>query len=86
MLKKRRVSPSQNLLLIPISYHSESFAMREKGVNRLVPGPGYKVNALKHPNQAPKVFGESLQKSAAWRCPDGIQRFFCWPILAISGQ
>ncbi|GFW67419.1 hypothetical protein TNCV_3390901 [Trichonephila clavipes] len=22
----------------------------------------------------------------AWRCPDGTQHLFCWPILAVSGQ
>ncbi|GFX00499.1 hypothetical protein TNCV_2091491 [Trichonephila clavipes] len=22
----------------------------------------------------------------AWKCPDGAQHFFCWPILAVSGQ
>ncbi|GFW40485.1 hypothetical protein TNCV_1020421 [Trichonephila clavipes] len=39
-----------------------SFAMREKGGNCLVPGPDYVVDALKLPNQAPRVSGESLQK------------------------
>ncbi|GFW36357.1 uncharacterized protein TNCV_3712771 [Trichonephila clavipes] len=33
-----------------------SFAMREKGGNRLVPDPDYMVDALKLPNQAPRVF------------------------------
>ncbi|GFW01554.1 hypothetical protein TNCV_5137371 [Trichonephila clavipes] len=60
--------------------------MREKDSNRLVPGPDYMLDALKLPKQAPRVSGESLQTCVAWRCPDGIQRFFCWPILAISGQ
>ncbi|GFX99991.1 hypothetical protein TNCV_260271 [Trichonephila clavipes] len=60
--------------------------MREKGDNRLVPGPDYMVDALKLPNQAPRGSGESLQKCVAWRCPDGAQHLFCWPILAISGQ
>ncbi|GFU07245.1 hypothetical protein TNCV_3675911 [Trichonephila clavipes] len=41
------------------------------------------VDALKLPNQAPRGSGESLQ---AWRCPNGIQKLFCWPILAISNQ
>ncbi|GFS95370.1 hypothetical protein TNCV_409571 [Trichonephila clavipes] len=65
---------------------SWKFAMREKGGNRLVPGPDYMVDALKFPNQAPRVSGESLQMCVAWRCPDGTQHIFCWPILAISGQ
>ncbi|GFV10765.1 hypothetical protein TNCV_1756031 [Trichonephila clavipes] len=60
--------------------------MREKGGNRLVPGPDYMVDALKLPNQAPRGSGESLLKFGAWRCPDGTQHIFCWPILAISGQ
>ncbi|GFW76770.1 hypothetical protein TNCV_4944871 [Trichonephila clavipes] len=60
--------------------------MREKGGNRLVKDPDYMVDALKLPNQAPRVSGESLQKCVAWHCPDGTQHFFCWPILAISGQ
>ncbi|GFW27564.1 acetyl-CoA carboxylase 2 [Trichonephila clavipes] len=54
-----------------------SFAMPEKGGNHLVPGSDYMDDALKLPNQAPRV---------AWRCPDGMQHLFCWPILAISGQ
>ncbi|GFW66492.1 hypothetical protein TNCV_3310111 [Trichonephila clavipes] len=58
--------------------------MREKGGDRLVPGQDYMVEALKLPNQAPRGSGESLQK--VWRCPDGIQYLFCWPILAISDQ
>ncbi|GFS62778.1 hypothetical protein TNCV_3202061 [Trichonephila clavipes] len=60
--------------------------MREKGDNRLVPGPDCVVNALKLSNQTPTVSGESLQTCVAWRCPDGTQHFFCWPILTISGQ
>ncbi|GFT37696.1 hypothetical protein TNCV_3310261, partial [Trichonephila clavipes] len=75
-----------NLLLIPISYRPGSFAIREKGGNHLVPCPDYMVDALKLPNQAPRSSSESLQKCAAWRCPDGTQHIFCWPILAISGQ
>ncbi|GFV22686.1 hypothetical protein TNCV_2078761 [Trichonephila clavipes] len=35
--------------------------MREKGGNRLVPGPDYMVDALKLPNQVPRGSGESLQ-------------------------
>ncbi|GFV08309.1 hypothetical protein TNCV_327431 [Trichonephila clavipes] len=60
--------------------------MREKGGNRLVPGLDYMVNALKFPNQAPKGSGESLQKCVTWRCPNGTQHLFCWPIHAIYGQ
>ncbi|GFU09144.1 hypothetical protein TNCV_1319801 [Trichonephila clavipes] len=60
--------------------------MLEKGGNRLMPGPDYTVDALKLPNQAPRGSGESLQKCVDWRCPDGAQHLFCWPILAISGQ
>ncbi|GFV40468.1 hypothetical protein TNCV_4494251 [Trichonephila clavipes] len=60
--------------------------MREKGRNRLVPGPDYMVDALKLPNQASRVSGESLQTCGAWRCPDGAQHLFYWPILAVSGQ
>ncbi|GFS63490.1 hypothetical protein TNCV_4610711 [Trichonephila clavipes] len=75
-----------NLLLIPISYQSGSFAIIEKGGNRLVPGPDYMVDALKLPKQAPRVSGDSLQKCVAWRCPDGTQLLFCWPILTVSGQ
>ncbi|GFU40115.1 hypothetical protein TNCV_3767801 [Trichonephila clavipes] len=54
--------------------------------NRSVPGPDCIVDALKFPNQAPRASGESLPKSVAWRCPDGTQHLFCWPILAFSGQ
>ncbi|GFY18858.1 hypothetical protein TNCV_3875461 [Trichonephila clavipes] len=60
--------------------------MREKGGNRLVPGPDYMVNALKLPNQAPRVSGEALQTCVAWRCPDEKQHLFCWPILVVYGQ
>ncbi|GFX37712.1 hypothetical protein TNCV_1261491 [Trichonephila clavipes] len=63
-----------------------SFAMQEKGSNRLVLGPDYMVDALKLPNQASRFSGESLQMCVAWRCPDGTQHLFCWPILAVSGQ
>ncbi|GFV86940.1 syntaxin-1A [Trichonephila clavipes] len=35
--------------------------MLEKDENHLVPGPGYMVDALKLPNQAPRGSGESLQ-------------------------
>ncbi|GFV05438.1 hypothetical protein TNCV_226491 [Trichonephila clavipes] len=60
--------------------------MREKGGNRLVPSPDNMVDALKISDQAPRLSGESLQKCVAWRCPDGTQYLFCWPILAVSGQ
>ncbi|GFU37216.1 hypothetical protein TNCV_4272201 [Trichonephila clavipes] len=66
--------------------------MREKGGKHWVPGPGYMVDALKLPNEAPIVSGESLQIMChyklcmTWRCPDGTQHLFCWPLLAISGQ
>ncbi|GFT24379.1 hypothetical protein TNCV_3252271 [Trichonephila clavipes] len=56
--------------------------MREKSDNRLLPGPDYMVDALK----LPRGTGESLQKCVDWRCTDGTQHFFCWPILTISGQ
>ncbi|GFW35720.1 hypothetical protein TNCV_4435691 [Trichonephila clavipes] len=58
-----------------------SFAMREKGGNRLVPGPDYMVDVLKLPNQDTRVSGESLQTCMAWRCPDRTD-LFCWLILA----
>ncbi|GFT24148.1 hypothetical protein TNCV_2063941 [Trichonephila clavipes] len=60
--------------------------MQEKGGDRLVPDPDYMMDALKLPNQGPRVSGESLQTCVAWRCPDRMQHLFCWPILAISGQ
>ncbi|GFW53532.1 hypothetical protein TNCV_4814381 [Trichonephila clavipes] len=60
--------------------------MREKGGNRLMPGPNYRVDALKLLNQAPRVSGESLYMCVAWHCPDGTQHLFCWSTLAISGQ
>ncbi|GFX96149.1 hypothetical protein TNCV_2290381 [Trichonephila clavipes] len=44
------------------------------------------VDALKLPNQVPRVSGESLLKSVAPLRPDGTQHLFCWPILAISDQ
>ncbi|GFT63533.1 hypothetical protein TNCV_870061 [Trichonephila clavipes] len=84
--KKTLVMDFHNLLFIQIFYHSGSFAMREKGVNHLVAGPDYMVDALRLPNQAPRVSEESLQKSVAWCCPDGTQHLFCWPILTTSGQ
>ncbi|GFX93610.1 hypothetical protein TNCV_1587871 [Trichonephila clavipes] len=46
----------------------------------------YKTDALKLPNQAPRGPGESLQQCGVWRCPDGTQPIFGWPILAISCQ
>ncbi|GFY36635.1 hypothetical protein TNCV_28391 [Trichonephila clavipes] len=56
LAKNSSIIDFHNLLLIPISYHSGSFAMREKGGNRLVPGPDYMVDALKLPNQAPSHY------------------------------
>ncbi|GFW90846.1 hypothetical protein TNCV_2418401 [Trichonephila clavipes] len=43
------------------------------------------VDELKLPNQAPRDSGQSLQKCVTWRCLNGTQHFFCWPILVISG-
>ncbi|GFV32055.1 hypothetical protein TNCV_3868891 [Trichonephila clavipes] len=60
--------------------------MREKDGNRLVPVPDYMVDALKLPNQAPSFSGESIQTCLAWRFSDRTQHFFCWSILAVSGQ
>ncbi|GFU73125.1 hypothetical protein TNCV_1354161 [Trichonephila clavipes] len=62
------------------------FCNARKGSNRLVPDPDYIVEALKLPNQAPRVPGESLKTCVTWRCPDGTQHLFCWPIVAVSGQ
>ncbi|GFX91539.1 hypothetical protein TNCV_3681251 [Trichonephila clavipes] len=75
--QKHLVIDFHNLLLIPISYHSGSSEMREKGGNRLVPGPDYMVDAFKLPNQAPRGSGESLQKCVTWCCPDVTQHLFC---------
>ncbi|GFV55185.1 hypothetical protein TNCV_1382061 [Trichonephila clavipes] len=44
------------------------------------------VDALKLSNQALRVSGESLQTCVAWRCPDGTQHLFCWPILPVSDR
>ncbi|GFW56946.1 hypothetical protein TNCV_161741 [Trichonephila clavipes] len=44
------------------------------------------VDALKFPNQSPRVSSESLQAFVIWRCRDGTQHLFCWPILDVSGQ
>ncbi|GFS66530.1 DUF4817 domain-containing protein [Trichonephila clavipes] len=63
-----------------------SFGMREKGGNHLVPIPDCMVDALKLTNQAPRGYGELLQKYVFWRCFDGTQHLFFWPILVISGQ
>ncbi|GFW48528.1 hypothetical protein TNCV_1110871 [Trichonephila clavipes] len=57
--------------------------MREKGGNVWCKGPDSMVGALKLSNQASRVSGESLQ---TWRCPDGAQHLFYWPILAVCGQ
>ncbi|GFU79322.1 hypothetical protein TNCV_2138451 [Trichonephila clavipes] len=60
--------------------------MREKGGNHLVSDPDYMVDALNLPNHALRGYGELLQKYVFWRCPDGTQHPFCWPILTVSGQ
>ncbi|GFU69921.1 hypothetical protein TNCV_3967951 [Trichonephila clavipes] len=62
------------------------FALQEKGGNHLVPGPEYMLDALKLPNQASRVSGQSLQTCVAWRCPDGMQHLFYWPNVAVSSQ
>ncbi|GFT06103.1 hypothetical protein TNCV_1595241 [Trichonephila clavipes] len=97
-IRRRAVrSPSQeeSILIVvpdrPMSgtrdvVHQEVLQCEEKKGNRLVPGLDYMVVALKLPNQAPRVSGESLQTCVAWRCPDGTQHIFCWPILVVSGQ
>ncbi|GFX36010.1 hypothetical protein TNCV_4215321 [Trichonephila clavipes] len=46
--------------------NERSFAMREKGGNRLLPGPDFMVDAFKLPNQAPRVSGESHYRRV-WR-------------------
>ncbi|GFW19044.1 hypothetical protein TNCV_253741 [Trichonephila clavipes] len=60
--------------------------MREKNGNRLVPGLDYMVDALKISNQAPRASNESQQTFVVWRCPDGTQHLFFWPILDVSDQ
>ncbi|GFX05223.1 uncharacterized protein CG3556 [Trichonephila clavipes] len=62
----------------------KKFCNARKRCNHMVPCPDYMVDALKLSNQAPRVSGESLQTSMAWRCPDGTHHLFCWPILVIS--
>ncbi|GFU44554.1 hypothetical protein TNCV_1506651 [Trichonephila clavipes] len=69
------------VFLVSSRLDCKSFAMQEKGSNRFVPGSDYMVDALKLPNQAPRGYGELLQKYVFWRCPDGTQHLFCWPIL-----
>ncbi|GFV70517.1 hypothetical protein TNCV_3480131 [Trichonephila clavipes] len=78
--RKTGVIDFHNLHLIPISYHSGSFAM-QKGSNHLLPVPDYMVDALKLFNQAPRASGESLQKCVAWSYDDETI-----PILAVSSQ
>ncbi|GFY10311.1 hypothetical protein TNCV_2629901 [Trichonephila clavipes] len=78
---------AQRLPFIPLpEVTSWKFCNARKGDTRLVPVPDYTVGVLKLPNQAPRVSGESLQTCVSWRCPDGTQHLFCWPILAVSGQ
>ncbi|GFV64629.1 hypothetical protein TNCV_850781 [Trichonephila clavipes] len=94
MVLKATANDRRHLALCHVEFHgprsglcrSEVLQCEKKGGNRLVPGPDYMVDALKLPNQAPRVSGESLQTYMAWRCPDGTQHLFCWPILAVSGQ
>ncbi|GFV38379.1 hypothetical protein TNCV_4958221 [Trichonephila clavipes] len=54
--------------------------MREKGDNRLVPGPDYVVDDF------PIKLLEFLASHYRRVCPDGMQHLFCWPILAVSSQ
>ncbi|GFU66698.1 hypothetical protein TNCV_3111821 [Trichonephila clavipes] len=82
--KSTVLSKLQASLILNYRPTEGSFATREKGGNRLVPGPDYMVDVLKLPNQAPRGSGESLQKEVAWSCPDGTQHIFCWPILGQS--
>ncbi|GFX03728.1 transposable element Tcb2 transposase [Trichonephila clavipes] len=63
----------------------ESEMCQSKSGNRLMSGPDCMVDALKLPNQAPRVSGESLQMSVAWRFPVGTQHLFCWPVLSVFG-
>ncbi|GFX54413.1 hypothetical protein TNCV_3825121 [Trichonephila clavipes] len=60
--------------------------MLEKGIIHLVPDTYYAVDALKPPNQASRVSGESLQTCMNKPCLDGVQHLFCWPILVLSVQ
>ncbi|GFT23433.1 hypothetical protein TNCV_2016901 [Trichonephila clavipes] len=53
--------------------------MREKGDNRLVPGPDYMVDALKLPNHAPRVSGESLQNPAKYTVEPSWPLALFWP-------
>ncbi|GFU56416.1 hypothetical protein TNCV_2609381 [Trichonephila clavipes] len=80
---------TDHLVLSMDSFGSWSFhevCNAKKGGNRLVPGLDYKVDALKLPNQALRIYGESLQTCIACRCPDRTQHLFCWPILDVSVQ
>ncbi|GFT42563.1 hypothetical protein TNCV_1788011 [Trichonephila clavipes] len=76
VLERSDPNSLQTLRRTPHLYNG-SFAMREKGSSRLVPGRDYIVDALKLPNQVPRGSDESLQKCVAWRCPDGTQLLFC---------
>ncbi|GFX75034.1 hypothetical protein TNCV_1846061 [Trichonephila clavipes] len=60
--------------------------MPEEGGNCLVPCPDYMVDALKLPNQAPRVSGESLRTGVAWCGSDEAQHFFFWSIMSVSSQ
>ena len=63
-----------------------SFAVQEKCSNSLMPGLGYMMDALKLPNQVPKVSGKSVQMCIAWCCPYGTLHVWCWPNLGVFGQ
>ncbi|GFW69337.1 hypothetical protein TNCV_486861 [Trichonephila clavipes] len=65
-----------------ITIASKKFCNARKRGNRLVPGLGYMVDALKLPNQAPRVSGEPLQTCVDRRYPDETQHLFCGSILA----
>ncbi|GFV55615.1 hypothetical protein TNCV_1821021 [Trichonephila clavipes] len=86
LLVKKSSNQFSQSSLDPNFFSLRKLSIRGKGCNLLVPGPDYMVDALKLRKQAPRGHGELLQKYVFWRCPDGTQHLFCWPILAISGQ
>lgn len=51
--------------------------MQEKGGNHLVPCLDSMVDTLKVPNQAPRVFCESLQTCVALYRPNETQHLLC---------
>ncbi|GFT75905.1 hypothetical protein TNCV_2098431 [Trichonephila clavipes] len=81
--QKTIVIDMHNLLLVSISYQSGSFERRDKDGKSLVLCPGYMLDALKLPNQDPRVSGESLHTCMAMHCPDGTQKPF---LLTNSGR